>query len=46
MVTLERKEWGNLYGYLSGIRENDAVVSQTSINGDNYDEEGRVWDSA
>ena len=24
MVTLERKEWGNLYGYLSAIKENDA----------------------
>ena len=41
MVTLERKEWGNLYGYLSAIKENDAVVRQTSINDDNYDE---VWE--
>jgi len=41
MVTLERKEWGNLYGYLSAIKENDAVVRQTSINGDNYEE---VWE--
>ncbi len=41
MVTLERKEWGNLYGYLTTIKENDAVVRQTSINGDNYEE---VWE--
>ena len=41
MVTLEREEWGNLYGYLSAIKENDAVVRQTSINDDNYDE---VWE--
>ena len=27
LMTVERKEWGNFYGYLEGIQENDALIT-------------------
>lgn len=30
LFTAERREWGNLYGYLKAVKENGEVVSQTS----------------
>jgi len=28
LVAVERREWGNLYGYLLAVKENDAVVAE------------------
>lgn len=30
MFTAERREWGNLYGYLKAVKEDGKIVSQTS----------------
>jgi len=31
MVTLERREWGNFYGYLLAVRENGGLVSEGEL---------------
>ncbi|MEH6556539.1 MAG: phosphate ABC transporter permease PstA [Oceanicoccus sp.] len=31
LMTIERREWGNFYGYLKAIKKNDAVQSPTNL---------------
>jgi phosphate transport system permease protein len=31
LMTIERREWGNFYGYLKAIKQNDTVLSPTDL---------------